>query len=38
MAPAEAVKTLGVMLNLEGTDQAKGSYLRGKAEEWAEHV
>jgi hypothetical protein len=26
------------MLNLEGTDQAEASYLRGKAEEWAEHI
>jgi hypothetical protein len=36
--PVEAVKTLGVMLNLEGTDQAGVGYLRGKAEEWAEHI
>jgi hypothetical protein len=36
--PAEAVKTLGVMLNLEGTDQDKVSYLRGKAEDWAKHI
>jgi hypothetical protein len=36
--PAEAVKTLGVMLSLEGTDQAGIGYLRGKAEEWAEHI
>jgi hypothetical protein len=36
--PAEAVKTLGVMLNLEGTDKAEATYLRGKAEAWAENI
>ena len=36
--PTEAVKTLGVMLNLEGTDKAEASYLREKSEVWAEHI
>jgi hypothetical protein len=36
--PTEAVKTLGVMLNLEGTDTAEASYLREKSEVWAEHI
>ena len=35
---SEAVKTLGVMLNLEGMDAAEANYLREKSEEWAEHI
>jgi hypothetical protein len=36
--PGEAVKTLGVMLNMAGTDKAEGAYLRNKAEVWAEQI
>ncbi len=36
--PGEAVKTLGVMLNMEGTDEAQAFYLRQKGEEWAELI
>ena len=36
--PTEAVKTLGVMLNMEGTDKEEVEYLREKAEVWAEHI
>jgi hypothetical protein len=36
--PAEAVRTLGVMLNLEGTDNDEFTYLWGKADEWAEYI
>jgi hypothetical protein len=34
----EAVKSLGVMLNLEGTDKAEATYLSSNADMWAEHI
>jgi hypothetical protein len=36
--PEEAVKTLGVMLNMEGTDNAEAVYLRQKGADWAELI
>jgi hypothetical protein len=36
--PGKAVKTLGVMLNMEGMDEAQGIYLRQKGEDWAELI
>jgi hypothetical protein len=36
--PGEAVKTLGVMLNMERTDKAQVTYLRQKGEDWAQPI
>jgi hypothetical protein len=36
--PEEAVETLGLMLNMAGTDKVEAAYLRNKAEVWAEHI
>jgi hypothetical protein len=36
--PEEAVKTLGVMLNMEGTDNKQAVYPRKKGEDWAELI
>jgi hypothetical protein len=36
--PDEAIKTLGVMLNMEGMDEAQMTYLRQKGEDWAELI
>ena len=36
--PGEEVRTLGYMLNMEGTDEAQAFYLRQKSEEWAELI
>jgi hypothetical protein len=36
--PGKAVKTLGVMLNMEGTEDAQEIYLQQKCEDWAELI